>query len=232
MKIAVLDFCVWLEEYQWDQKRFGAMVADWARRGLPEAEFVGIDIGAGEALPEPEAFDGYILTGSEKGVYDDTPWMQPLRDWLVATRDAGKPIFGICFGHQIMADAFGGKAEKIGEAEVGVRTFEMDGETVSGHVWHQDQVTKVPPGAKVIGSASYCPVAALDYDFPAMSVQFHPEYPPDYVSTFLARSRGEVLSEEESDRAIAQFNASDVAPDLYASQMGAFFRAHLQISAS
>ena len=230
MRIAVLDFCVWLEDYQWDQKRFGPMVVDWVRRGLPDAALEVIDIGAGDPLPKPGSFDGYVLTGSEQGVYDDTPWMQPLRDWLVETRDAGKPIFGICFGHQIMADTFGGKAEKTGPAEVGVRSFDVDGVTVTGHVWHQDQVTKVPPGAEVIGSADYCPVAALAYEFPAMSVQFHPEYPPDYVSTFLRRSRGEVLSAEETDAAVAQFDASDVSPDLYAKELGKFFREALSAS--
>ena len=230
MKIAVLDLCVWLPEYQWDQKRFGPLIADWAAQGLPEADIAVIDVGEGAALPAPGDFDGYILSGSEKGVYDDTPWMQPLRDWLVAARDAGKPLFGVCFGHQIMADVFGGKAEKVHAPEVGVRAFEIGGEVVTGHVWHQDQVTRVPPGATVIGKADYCPIAALAYDFPAMSVQFHPEYAPDYVSTFLRRSRGEVLSEAETDKAIAQFDASDVAGDLFAKQTGDFFRQALGAS--
>ena len=67
---------------------------------------------------------GIIISGSDKGVYDDTPWMQPLArvGWATA-RAAGKPMFGVCFGHQIMADVFGGKAEKVGEAEVGVRSL-------------------------------------------------------------------------------------------------------------
>ena len=88
-------------------------------------------------------------------------------------------------------------------------------------------MTQVPPGAAVIGKADYCPVAALAYDFPAMSVQFHPEYAPDYVSTFLERSKGEVLSDEDTDKAVAEFNASDVQGDLFAKQAGDFFRAHL-----
>lgn len=225
MKIAVLDLCVWLPEYQWDQSRFGPLVAAWAARGLPGSIFTILDIGVGDPLPDPADYDGYILSGSEMGVYDDAPWMQPLREWLVRVRDAGKPMFGICFGHQIIADTFGGKAEKTGPAEVGVRAFDIGGKTRKGHVWHQDQVTEVPPGATVIGSANYCPIAALSYDFPAMSVQFHPEYEPDYIATFLRRSRGEVLSEDETDRAVAQLDTSTVSPDLFAEEMGAFFRA-------
>jgi len=225
VKLAVLDLCVWLPEYQHDQARFGDVVVTWAQRGLPEAEFTVINVTGGAPLPDVAAFDGYVLSGSEKGVYDDADWMQPLRDFLPQVKDAGKPIFGICFGHQIMADVFGGKAEKVGDAEVGVRAFDVDGQQVEGHVWHQDQVTKVPPGAKVIGSADYCPVAALAYDFPAMSVQFHPEYPADYVSTFLRRSKGAVLSTEQSEKAAEELDGSTVKADLFACQIGDFFRA-------
>lgn len=227
MRIAVLDLCVWLPEYQSGQPKFGELLARWGARGLPEAAFEIIHVVEGEALPDVSAFDGYILSGSDKGVYDDADWMAPLRAWLRGAKDAGKPLFGVCFGHQIMADVFGGKAEKVSDPEVGVRTFEIDGQSVSGHVWHQDQVTKVPPGAAVIGSADYCPVAALAYDFPAMSVQFHPEYAPDYVSDFLRRSGSDVLPEELTKPAIAQLDKSDVEADLFAAQMGAFFRESL-----
>lgn len=230
MKLAVLDLCVWLEEYQYDQAKFGPVLATWVKRGLPAADLTVIYVVEGESLPHVEDFDGYVLSGSDIGVYDEAPWMEPLRGFLIEAKAAGKPIFGVCFGHQIMADVFGGKAEKVGPAEVGVRSFEMDGKTVTGHVWHQDQVTQTPPGAKVIGSADYCPVAALAYDFPAMSVQFHPEYPPEYVSTFLRRSRGKVLSEAVTDDAVAQFDASDVQGDLFAEQMGDFFRGALGAS--
>jgi len=224
VRLAVLDLCIWLEEYQHDQAKFGPMLAKWVKRGLPDSELTVVPVVEGESVPNVEDFDGYVLSGSDLGVYDEAPWMAPLRAFLVDAKEAGKPVFGVCFGHQIMADVYGGKAEKVGPPEVGVRSFEVEGKTVTGHVWHQDQVTKTPPGAQVIGSADYCPVAALAYDFPAMSVQFHPEYPPEYVSTFLQRSRGKVLSEDVTDAAVAQFDASDVQGNLFAQQMGDFFR--------
>lgn len=227
MKLAILDLCIWLPEYQWDQDRFGDLVATWLQRGLPEAELHVIQVVEGEDLPNVNDFDGFVLSGSDKGVYDEAPWIEPLRSFLPIAQNAKKPIFGICFGHQIMADVFGGKAEKVGTPEVGVREFDLCGTKAKAHVWHQDQVTEIPPGAEVIGSADYCPIAALNYDFPAMSVQFHPEYSPDYVSTFLRRSKGNVLSNEETDTAVSQFDQSTVSPDLFATQAADFFRTAL-----
>lgn len=224
MRLAILDLCVYLPEYQSGQPRFGEVVAAWVTRAVPEADLTIISVELGEPLPDVAAFDGYVLSGSDKGVYDDAPWMAPLRAFLVAARDAGKPLLGICFGHQIMADVFGGKAEKIGPPEVGVRQFDLGGQAVPAHVWHQDQVTKVPPGARVIAQADYCPVAGLAYDFPALSMQFHPEYSATYISDFLRRSRGQILSESQTDAALVQFDTSDVAADLFAAQAGAFLR--------
>lgn len=225
MKIAVLDLSYWPPEYMSGQPKFGEVLRDWLARGLSEADFAVVDVVEGAPLPEVEDFDGFVISGSDKGVYDDTPWMEPLRVFLRAARDAGKPLLGVCFGHQIMADAFGGLAEKVGPPAVGVRSYDLEGQTVIAHAWHQDQVTEVPPGAAVIASAPYCPVAGLSYDFPALSVQFHPEYSAGYMGGFLRRSRGQVLSEAETDTALAQIDGADVAPDLFAERAGEMFRA-------
>ncbi len=226
MRLAVLDLCKWLPEFQQGQDKFGDVTADYVKRALPEAELAVVAIVEGADFPNVDAFDGYILTGSDKGVYDAAPWMAPLRAFLLAAKDSGKPLFGICFGHQVMADVFGGKAEKVSAPEVGVRTYDIPGGgSVTGHAWHQDQVTQVPPGAEVTASAAYCPVAALSYEFPALSVQFHPEYAPDYLTRFLSRSRGEVLGEEHTDTAVAEIEAGNVRPDLFTRDVGDFFRA-------
>lgn len=208
------------------QPKFGETLAAWLARGVPEAELPVIDVEGGAPLPGVDDFDGYVISGSDKGVYDDTRWMLPLRAFLEDVRTVGRPLLGICFGHQIMADVFGGKAERVGPPVVGVRAFDLLGESTAAHVWHQDQVTRLPPESRVIATATYCPVAALAYAFPALSVQFHPEYGPDYMGGILRRGRGEVLPEAQTDAALAELAAGGVAPDLFVGPAGAFFRAH------
>lgn len=202
-------------------------MANWLRPHLPEARMTRIDLPAGDTLPTPTDFDGFIITGSAAGVYDDVPWMAPLRDLLVALRAAQRPVFGICFGHQIMADVWGGRAEKAGTGYViGARRYELGDGAMNTHVAHQDQVTRVPPGARVTASAPYCPVGGLAYDFPALSVQFHPEYQEDYIDDVIELVGGDLMSPEEISAAKASLGG-DVSIDLYASETAAFFRAHI-----
>lgn len=229
MKIAVLDLTTHPEPLLDGLPRVGEQVVAWLRRGLPEARYHWYDIAEnGEALPQVADFDGLVLSGSEFGVYNDVPWMAPLRALLLATRDARKPIYGICFGHQLMADTFGGKAEKVHDPVMGAQRFDYEGRPVDVHVWHKDQVTELPPGATVTGRAAYCPIGALAYNFPAASVQFHPEYSEAQLRELYARfARSGEVTEAERDRALASFDGADVHPDLAAREMGAFFRSHL-----
>ena len=138
MKIAVLDLTGHPTPMWEGLPRVGQQTVSWIGPAMPDAEIMQVDVTEGGApMPAVEAFDGLLLTGSEFGVYDDTPWMEPLRQLLRDTKEAGKPIFGICFGHQIMADTFGGKAEKTaGGNVVGVRQYDLKGRTVDTHVWH------------------------------------------------------------------------------------------------
>ena len=210
--------------------RVGEQTVEWIAPEMPDAEFALIDVVEGGApMPRLDTFDGLLLTGSEFGVYDETPWMEPLRQLLRDTKEAGKPIFGICFGHQIMADTFGGKAEKtIGGNVVGVRQYDLNGTKVDTHVWHQDQVTQVPPNAKVTGTADYCPVGALEYDFPAASAQFHPEHTLKHISDVFERARGEAGFPTDADMAaaLASFEVGDVKADLMTEKVAVFFRAN------
>lgn len=225
MRLAILD-CVAPDALVAKYGPTGDVVAAWLRRGLPEAKTARIDLPAGDPPPAPEAFDGYVISGSEKGVYDDTPWMAPLRRFLEDVRGR-RPVLGICFGHQIMADVWGGRAEKLDIGFItGAQRFDLNGRPVMAHVAHQDQVTAAPPAARVIASTPYCPVAGLAYDFPALSVQFHPEYREGFVDDMIDMFGEQLMSAEEIAAAKASLKG-EVGPDLFAEEAAAFFRAHI-----
>lgn len=228
MKIAVLDLTGHPLPLLQGMPRVGEQIVGWLSPAMPDADMYWIDVEQGGApMPTLSSFDGLLLSGSEYGVYDNRPWDGPLRALLMETKAAGKPIYGICFGHQIMADTFGGKAEKseIGNV-VGARQFDFEDRSVDAHVWHKDQVTQIPPDARVTSTAGHCPVGALEYDFPAASIQFHPEYTGPQLRELFRRGQGQAgfLTPEEAVAAIASFDVSDVKEDLMAAEVAAFFR--------
>ena len=203
----------------------GRQIRDWIAPALPDAEFSILDIAQGEPLPKPEACDGFIISGSEMGVYDRVEWMEPLRLFLLAARDAGKPLVGICFGHQMMAHTFGGRAEKADLGPVvGARRFNLDGVESYANVWHQDQVVLVPPDARVTGFADYCPVGMLDYEFPAFSMQFHPEYSRAFLTREIGVILGKGIEPDVAERALESMAQVDVPADLMADRAARTFK--------
>ncbi len=229
MKIVIYD-CVTGDALTEKYGRTGALLVRWIAPHISEADLSWIHVAGEEALPAPGDVDGIIISGSEKGVYDDTPWMAPLRENLREMRDAGVPMFGICFGHQIMADVFGGKAEKVDKGFVtGSRRFQTRDGELQSYLAHQDQVTELPPDARVTASAAYCPVAALSYDFPALSVQFHPEYGPEFTNDLIDMFGAGLMSRDEIEAAQASVPA-DVPEFLYCAEVAAFFWENVSVA--
>ncbi|MCF6233481.1 MAG: type 1 glutamine amidotransferase [Rhodobacteraceae bacterium] len=203
----------------------GGAIRDWLAPAMPGDELTIIEVTAGVPVPQVGTFDGFVLSGSEKGVYDAAPWMAPVRALLLETKARKTPVFGICFAHQFMAEVYGGKAElaELGEV-VGVRRFEVDGQVVDAHVWHRDQVTKAPPGARVLGRADYCPLGVLTYDFPAMSVQFHPEFTAAFLTHAITKNQGIAQTPAETKDRLASVASGDVPVDLMAKEVAKLLR--------
>lgn len=129
-------------------------------------------------FPEgPEACDGWLITGSRHGAYDALPWIPPLEELIRAIRDSGRPLIGVCFGHQIIAQALGGRVEKVARGwAIGRQSYDFGGTEVPLNAWHQDQVVELPEGAEVVASNDFCPYAALVYGPRIFTVQPHPEF--------------------------------------------------------
>ena len=134
--------------------------------------------------------DGWLITGSRHGAYEDHSFIPPLEDFIRKVFAADVPMVGICFGHQIIAKAMGGTVRRFEKGwAVGATDYDFEGEKITLNAWHRDQVIDLPPGAKVVASNPFCENAALVYGNHAFTVQAHPEFQPEFVDG-LMRTRG------------------------------------------
>ncbi|HTX51714.1 MAG TPA: type 1 glutamine amidotransferase [Caulobacteraceae bacterium] len=175
------------------------------------------DVAHGDFPERPETCDAYIVTGAAAGVYDPDPWIGDLLGFLRKARGKAK-LVGVCFGHQALAQAFGGQVIKSPKGwGVGLHTYEvgrrqgwMDAAPAfSLSASHQDQVVNAPPGATVVAGSDFCPYGMLAYGDEAISLQLHPEFAPDYSIALIAGRRGDRIPEDLAERAIASLKQPD-----------------------
>ncbi len=167
--------------------------------------------------------DGWLLTGSRHGVYEDHAFIPVLEDFIRRAYAAAVPLVGICFGHQIVAQALGGKVVKFpGGWAVGAQDYQVDGRSLTLNAWHQDQVVEVPPGARVAGGNAFCENAVLVYGDRALTVQAHPEF-DDAVIDGLIAHRSAAVPEALLDQARARRGSADSHP--VADRIEAFLKA-------
>ncbi len=141
----------------------------------------------------PNDCAGWLITGSKHGAYEDLPWIHQLQTLIREIYAAEIPLVGICFGHQIIAQALGGTVEKFkGGWAVGRQTYDWQGETVALNAWHQDQVTTRPADAQPLAGNAFCENAALVYGTRAFTVQAHPEFGDPMINGLIAARAGTV----------------------------------------
>ena len=185
---------------------------------FPQVSLEFVQVHLGEFPEDLGRWDAFLITGSVAGVYDDLDWMDPLRELIRTIAGAGKPLVGICFGHQIIADALGGKAEKS-EKGWGLGIRETDLREPPGFATelgpgfkliyiHQDQVTKAPAGATVFAGDDFCPIAAYHIGGHVLSFQGHPEFRPDVLDAIM-EFREEAMGAETTARARATLKDGD-----------------------
>ena len=197
------------------QPRYGRYPAMFAALLGADRIAASYDAVAGILPDRPEAHDAYLITGSAAGVHDGLPWIESLTAFLRAAKGRTK-LVGICFGHQVMAMAFGGRvARNPGGWGIGLHEYHVtrraawmdDAVRVAIPVSHQDQVVAPPPATRLIGGSDFTPFAMLEYaDQPAISFQCHPEFTPDYAAALVGTRNHPASDTERALRTLAEPN--------------------------
>ena len=182
-------------------------------RALLGLDAPSYDVEADAFPDDPAAHGAYLITGSPAGVYEDLPWIAELIAFLRRVKGQAK-LVGVCFGHQVMAEAFGGHVEKSTKGwGAGLMSYPIvarqawmdDAPLVAVPASHQDQVVLQPPRTEVIASSLFTPYAALAWsDQPAISFQFHPEFSPAFAKALIEQRYDRV---PDPDAAIASLDA-------------------------
>lgn len=218
MKLGILKTDAVRPEWVPDFGEYPDMFMALLSREDPRLEFVTYDVEEGVYPADIDEVDAYLITGSKSSVYDDKPWIATLMEFVRELDVRKKKLVGICFGHQIVAQALGGKTEKSPKGwGVGRHTHSftrMPGWHDQGDaafdilVSHQDQVVENARGAQVLASSDFCESAVVQIGEHILTFQGHPEFVPGY------------------SREIMEFRRSTIGEDVYQTGVASLAREH------
>ncbi len=168
-------------------------------------QFVEVDCISRTEYPAPQEFSGIIVSGSPARLIDQEPWMLRAEEELRRAHLLNIPILGICFGHQLLGEALGGKVgPNPAGREIGTKRLQSIGEDplLDGIeapplvvMTHLDSVLEAPQGARATRASDVEPHAALRFSETTWGVQFHPEMDAEIIAHYLEARRGEIESE-------------------------------------
>jgi GMP synthase-like glutamine amidotransferase len=178
----------------------------------PTAEVVRYDVRNGVLPAAPDECDAWICTGSAASVYEDDAWIEDLAELVWEVHRSRVPFVGVCFGHQLLAHALGGRTER---ADTGWGVGALPMAVLEDAPWaappsqvltllysHQDQVTSLPPGGRVLAQADHCPIAMFAVGEDMLGLQAHPEFDAAYVRALL-EDRVDRIGADETATALA-----------------------------
>jgi GMP synthase-like glutamine amidotransferase len=179
---------------------------------VPHLNLDWIDLYHGQTPPAPSTFDAIVCTGSRCSVYEDKHWINGLKRFVQEVQRENVPFVGICFGHQMLAEALGGKVERAGNGwGIGVHEMQILGSEgwmlperspCSLQYMHADQVQDMPPNSTLLASSAHCPVAMFRVGERMLGIEGHPEFPAAYEEALLL-TRREHIGPERVDAALA-----------------------------
>lgn len=182
---------------------------NWFRETVGHAHFTTYEVAAGNRAPAIKEYDGFIVTGSPAMVTDKEPWSENLKPWLQKVVRLKKPLLAVCYGHQLLADALGGKAgwhpkgREIGTVAISLTEAGKEdplmgtlAPTFSAQVTHAQSVLELPPGATLLAFNDYEPHQAYRIGDNAWGVQFHPEFHADIMRGYLFEASEKLMADK------------------------------------
>jgi GMP synthase-like glutamine amidotransferase len=213
MKIGVLAAGITPEELRDQHGSYADMIINLLNTTASQFEFEVFDVRLDEFPKDPSSFDGWAISGSKNNVSENLAWMPPLKELILSAYAARQPIIGICFGHQIIADAFNGKVDRYeGGWGLGLHEYQLssgyesllaDETSFSINAVHQDQVMVKPENSEVIAHSDFCKNAGLIYGDLILSFQAHPEFKMEFEKDLVEFRSGSSFPVSDSEVAIA-----------------------------
>lgn len=187
-----------------DLRREEGDFSDWIDRGLGDGVNVRhVHAHQADTYPEPEALAGIVVSGSHDMVSDRQPWSERLGQWMKRCVDAGVPVLGICYGHQLLAHAMGGHVGNLPAGpEVGTKDIRLNANAQEdallgalpshfpAQLVHYQSALSLPEGAVLLASSTAEPHQAFRVGPRAWGVQFHPEFSPTAMRGYIERMKG------------------------------------------
>lgn len=214
MKLGILNTDAVKPEFAAKHGEYPDMFAELFHPVDPDISLITYEVVHGEYPSDIDEVDGYVITGSKLSVYDDIPWINDLKNFVRKLHSEEKKIIGICFGHQLVAEALGGKT---GQAETGwcvgvhknkltdaAKDYGLKSSEFNIPSNHKDQVLELPPGGKLLARTETCPISAMGLGDHILTFQGHPEFSEGYARALLDM-RLKIFGEKHYRQAINSF---------------------------
>jgi len=170
------------------------------------------DVVGGELPADPDECDAWIITGARYDAFADEPWIEGLREFVRRLHETRRRTVGICFGHQVLAQALGGRVERSTDWKAGPQRLDVeptpwfDGGTVHLNAMHRDVVVEPPPGALHIAAGTTAEHPAFVLDDTMLGIQDHPEFDARYTAA-LTQWRRHLMGDDVADATLATLEA-------------------------